>query len=370
VVNATTPDPSRPPRPVRPDFRITGQAQYDAWQARELPGIEQIRDAVVSVPVPWPGSPIRYTFSYVVATADGALVVDPGWDSDEGWTLLVEALARAGRTPEQVDGIVITHFHPDHLAMVERLRAVSGAWVGLHPADQRVLDSWRRRSEGLDPDDARAAAERDEQWLVRSGVPVEARRAMEMRPGAAGFRLPGPPFRDLVDGDELDTAAGPVQVLHTPGHTAGSITLLLPEVSLILTGDHILPRITASIDFGADHTGDPLADHYASLRRCADLATGALADVEVGPAHEYRFSGLAARCEALISAHDERSAEILDAIERVGSRLWDVAAELTWSRGWDGLNPMNRRLAMRETECHLVHLAAQGRIDGLEERSA
>ncbi|MBM9468670.1 MBL fold metallo-hydrolase [Nakamurella leprariae] len=366
MVNATTPEPD----PTRPEFRITGQAQYDAWQRREQPGIEQLRDTVWSVPVPWAGSPIRYTFCYVVTAADGALVVDPGWDSDEGWALLVETLARAGRTPEQVSGIVITHFHPDHLAMVERLRDVSDAWVGLHPADQRVLGPWHRRTQGLDPEDARAAAEREEQWLVRSGVPADARRAMEMRQGPAGFRLPGPPFRDLVDGDELDTAAGPMQVLHTPGHTAGSITLLLPEVSLILTGDHILPRITASIDFGAEHAGDPLADHYASLRRCAELATGPLADVEVGPAHEYRFSGLAARCQALIDAHDERSAEILDAISRVGSRLWDVAAEISWSRGWDGLNPMNRRMALRETECHLVHLAAEGRIDELEERSA
>src|SRR5580658_7863930 len=64
---------------------VTGVAQQRAWQAREFPPVEQVTSAVWSVPVMMPENPLRYTLAYVLLADTGVVVVDPGWESDQGW---------------------------------------------------------------------------------------------------------------------------------------------------------------------------------------------------------------------------------------------------------------------------------------------
>ena len=96
-----------------------------------LPAVEEVRPGVWSIPVPFIGNPMRYTLAYLLVGDGESALVDPGWDSDEGWEVLMAGLAAAGLRPQDITGIVVTHFHPDHLGMAARLRAASGAWVAL-----------------------------------------------------------------------------------------------------------------------------------------------------------------------------------------------------------------------------------------------
>ncbi len=59
-------------------MRVTGIAQRQAWLAREMPAIEEVRPGLWSVPVPIPFSPLRYTLSYLVTAGSELTVVDPG----------------------------------------------------------------------------------------------------------------------------------------------------------------------------------------------------------------------------------------------------------------------------------------------------
>jgi hypothetical protein len=79
--------------------RVTGTAQREAWLARTSPPVEQVRPDLWSVPVPIPGSPLRYTLTYLIAAGSGLVVVDPGWNSEAGWQALAEGLKAAGALP-------------------------------------------------------------------------------------------------------------------------------------------------------------------------------------------------------------------------------------------------------------------------------
>ena len=117
----------------------------------------------------------------------------------------------------------------------------------------------------------------------------------------------------VADGERLPIAGREVRAIWTPGHTPGHLCLHDAAAGVLLTGDHMLPRITPNISVHGERDTDPLSDYLASLAR-----TGNFAAEEALPAHEYRFRGLDVRSAALIAHHHERGAEILHVIDRLG----------------------------------------------------
>ena len=129
-------------------------------------------------------------------TTREGLVVDPGDEIDS----ILEIVARHGLT---VKAIVITHAHIDHIGGAQKLKRVTGAPVYMNAAD----DELRRRL------DVQAA------WLN-----VATPEAAEID-------------SDARDGDRLLIGASEVHVLHTPGHTQGSICLWMPGENKVVAGD-------------------------------------------------------------------------------------------------------------------------------------
>jgi glyoxylase-like metal-dependent hydrolase (beta-lactamase superfamily II) len=167
------------------------------------------------------------------------------------------------------------------------------------------------------------------------------------------------PDRLLEDGDLVPDAGRPLRAVWTPGHTPGHLCFHDEPDDLLLSGDHVLPRISPNIGL-QPHTADPpLAAYLASLER-----VGARYDsAEVLPAHEYRFAGLAHRVRVLLEHHRCRGEEILAVLERRGeATVWQIAGELTWSRGWSQVTGFMRRAAVAETLAHLQWLSQAGRV--------
>lgn len=141
------------------------------------------------------------------------LVVDPG-DEIEA---VLEIVKRHGLT---VKAIVITHAHIDHIGGAQKLKAATGAPVYMNPNDDALHGMM----------DVQAS------WL--------------------GMR---PPERveidtDAKDGDRLRVGAAEVQVLHTPGHTQGSISLWLPSEAKLVAGDTLFRDSIGRTDLPG---GDP-----------------------------------------------------------------------------------------------------------------
>ncbi|HEY9897648.1 MAG TPA: MBL fold metallo-hydrolase [Pantanalinema sp.] len=125
-----------------------------------------------------------------------AVVVDPGGDLE----LIQEVLDRHGL---KVTRILHTHAHFDHLLATGALKEARGGEISLHEGDLELYRS----------------------------VPMQGR--------LFGMTLASPPEPDRLvkDGERLEWGQGTGEVMHTPGHTPGSICLHVGDRKLVLTGD-------------------------------------------------------------------------------------------------------------------------------------
>lgn len=333
------------PRPAAGRIDVTGTAQVSAWQRRVLPSAEQVRPGLWSVPVPIPDSPLRYTLCYVFTGETSAVLVDPGWDTADGRRAVTDGLRAAGVTLRDVAGVVLTHIHPDHHGLSSWVRREGGAWIAMHRAEAETLPSriWRQHEPGLDRD-----------WLLGHGVPEDDLDLMTVNAAMlAGALELAEPDRYVADGDRLPIPGREVRAVWTPGHTPGHLCVHDATAGVLLTGDHLLPRISPNISvYASERDSDPLTAYLASLGRVAEFRAD-----EALPAHEYRFRGIDVRAADLIAHHGDRSAEIVHVVDRLAQpTAWAIAAQLTWSRGWAALHGMMRRMALAETVAHLHYL--------------
>jgi glyoxylase-like metal-dependent hydrolase (beta-lactamase superfamily II) len=330
---------------------VTGTAQRRAWRARRLPPAEQVAVGLWSVPVTIPDNPLRYTLCYLISTDNCVIAVDPGWDSGTGWRDLLRGMDAAGISADRVTGIVVTHVHPDHHGLSGRLREVSGAWIAMHVAEVETLPARIWQAGG------RQAGDRA--WLARCGVPGDIAAEITFSDDQDGpfWRMPEPGVL-LNDGDDIGMPGRRLRVVWTPGHTPGHICLYDAGHDLLLTGDHLLPRITPNIGLAPGGQGSPLGSYLGSLRR-----VGGYDSAEALPAHEYRFRGIASRAAEIAAHHDARADEIRSVIAAAaGPTIWQIAQQLTWSRGWAQITGFMRRAAVAETAAHIAYLEETGGI--------
>jgi glyoxylase-like metal-dependent hydrolase (beta-lactamase superfamily II) len=328
---------------------VVGTAQQRAWIERVMPPVERLEAGLWSVPVPIPANPLRYTLCYLIPGDDGLVVVDPGWDTDAGWAALEAGLAAAGATTADVVGIVATHVHPDHHGLSQRLADRSGAWVGMHPLEAKTLPA---RSEEFVPQSRMAG------WLCGCGASTEDVGELVGGHHRVDMAAMARPDVLLEDDAVLPLKGRTVRAVWTPGHTPGHLCLLEADAGVMLTGDHVLPRITPNISVQRGAPPDPLGDYLDSLARTRDLD-----EDEEQPAHEWRFRGLPGRVDAITAHHERRLAELLAAAHRhPGSTPWELAGQLTWSRPWAEYGGQMRIFAVTETAAHLDLLEHRGLV--------
>ena len=330
---------------------ITGTKQKDAWDRNVLPPVEQVRPGLWSLPVPIPNNPLRYVLVYAFELDDGIALVDAGWNTDDAWQALNDGLVQAGGSISDVKAVVVTHIHPDHYGLAGRVREASGAWVGLHPADAALLVGRYVETDEL--------IERMRELLALSGVPEDKLPNLaDASMGILSMVSMAAPDVLLEDDQKLDLAGWDLRTIWTPGHSPGHICLYSDRHQLLLSGDHILPRITPNISFHTQQAPNPLGDYLESLARIRYLEPE-----EVLPAHEYRFANLGARLDELEHHHADRLTEIEKALaRRPGISAWDLTITLEWSRPWEQYPDFMQRAANGETLAHLVLLESRGRV--------
>jgi glyoxylase-like metal-dependent hydrolase (beta-lactamase superfamily II) len=326
---------------------VTGTAQRQAWRDRVLPPAERVRPGLWSVPVPIPRNPLRYVLCYVFETRSGPVLVDPGWPADESWDALTAGLRQAGTEVAAVYGVLVTHAHLDHHGLASRIRAASGCWVAMHPAEERQLAKIR---------DVAAVTALNARWLDRCGVPPAEQERLFLPAGRLRDLVDLAPDRLLDDGERADVPGWEVTALWTPGHTPGHLCFVAGGTDVLLTGDHLLPRITPNISAYGDDD-NPLDDYLGAL----SLLPGYDAR-EALPGHEYRFRGIAERAGFIQAHHQARLDEVAARLAaQPGATAWEIAQELEWSRSWAETTGYLRRAALAETIAHLRSLRQSGR---------
>jgi glyoxylase-like metal-dependent hydrolase (beta-lactamase superfamily II) len=332
-------------------LEITGVDQKQAWVEKRFPSVEQTAAGWWSIPIPVPIPGLRYVLSYVIEGDDGILVVDPGWDSPEAWDALVAGLATAGHEVTDVRGILATHAHPDHFGLAAKLKEESGdAWIGMHKAE---IATFPRRFGGAEQLRGQIA-----DWWINCGIPEEEVERMDAAYGSRGSIQYIEPEVRMDDGDAIPMAGLSMKAIWTPGHTPGHLCFYDEGRKVLLTGDHVLPRITPNIGIHPQQSPNPLYEFIDSLSN-----VGAYEATEVYPAHEYRFAGIEDRTKTLIEHHEHRLAELVALMEaKPASTCYELAEGLTWSRSWDSIDSWARRSAAGETASHIFMLLFQGKV--------
>jgi glyoxylase-like metal-dependent hydrolase (beta-lactamase superfamily II) len=221
-----------------------------------------------------------------------AVVVDPG-PADEGH--LRRVTARATASGGSVNKILLTHGHSDHSAGAKRLAELTGAPVlAADPAHR--LDS-------------------------------------------AG----------LAPGDTLTAAGCDIEVVPTPGHSADSVSFLIPADGVLLTGDTVLGRGTTVIA----HDGN-LGDYLRSLDHLRTLANGLTALL---PGHGPLLPSPVETLDYYIAHRKERLAEITAALDAGDRTAADIAA-----RVYANVDPKLWAFAQWSVRAQLEYLAEQGKL--------
>src|SRR5205809_5732615 len=86
-----------------------------------LPPVERVRPGLWSIPVPLPNNSLRYVFVYAFETDAGPYLVDAGWNTDDAFDALDAGLRHAGSSIAEVQGVLVTHIHPDHYGLAGRV---------------------------------------------------------------------------------------------------------------------------------------------------------------------------------------------------------------------------------------------------------
>jgi glyoxylase-like metal-dependent hydrolase (beta-lactamase superfamily II) len=298
---------------------------------RVLPGIWRLR-----LPLPWPGVP--HGNAWALASGSGVVLVDTGIGGPGAMRQLELAFDQAGLRIEHVRLLVCTHAHSDHYGNAGPIVDAAGCELWMHPNHQHMTAR---------VDDPDKMLTRRMEVARQSGVPEEVVRQYESRRGEPiGVERVVLPDRELVNGVEVETDHGKWRVYETPGHAPSHVVLHQPDRDLLVSGDHLLGRVSLYYDWG--YTPDPAGEFLSSL----DVVEGLDARLCLA-GHARPFRDVRAHIEANRSAVNERVERVRGALADGPKTPFEIVPALV---GTDELTPMLLNWGLNETLCYLRYL--------------
>ncbi len=151
----------------------------------------------------------RLVYSYLIYGTDRIFLIDTGIASSE--EAIFDYIRKSGRRVTDISLVIQTHSHPDHIGATKTIKGETGCTVAAHPLEKAWIENV-----GLQ---ARERPVPNFESLVAGSVAVE---------------------RTLEDGDVFDLGCGlKLQIFHTPGHSRGSISILLLGYMTLFSGDAV-----------------------------------------------------------------------------------------------------------------------------------
>lgn len=318
---------------------------------RTLPPIERFVTRggrrIYRLPVEaFPGNFIAYCF--VVLGGDHPTLIDTGSGLGNSSDDLLDGLrALAADHGEalalrDLRRILITHGHIDHFGGLGFMQEQTGASVGIHALDRRVLVAYEERV---------VVASRDLRvYLDRAGVQPDLRATLMEMYGFAkrSFRSVAVDL-SLEDGGVIDG----MRFYHTPGHCSGQVCIQIDEV--LLSADHVLARTTP-------HQAPESITHYTGLGHYLE----SLSRIERVPGieltlggHEEPIADLSGRIAGIRASHERKLNRVLDTLRAAAEPMTISAIAQSLypdKHGYDVL------LALEEAGAHVEYLYERGHL--------
>jgi glyoxylase-like metal-dependent hydrolase (beta-lactamase superfamily II) len=278
-------------------------------------------------------------------------LVDTGPNSGKSLDELQQALERHGRTIEELELIVITHQHMDHLGLLEILARRSGAEVAALHLLTPYLQSF---SAGATADDEFAQS-----VMRRHGVPEELITVLGSV-GAAfrAFGSSGRVTRELRDGDALALRDRTLRVLHRPGHSPSDTIFWDERRRILIAGDHLLAHISSNPLISRPLAGTDerrpraLIDYIESMRATRELPVDLVLSGHGDPITDH-----VALIDERFRMHERRARKMLGMLADEPLSAYEIAVRM-----WGNIAVTQAYLTLSEVVGHMDLLAERGQV--------
>jgi glyoxylase-like metal-dependent hydrolase (beta-lactamase superfamily II) len=286
---------------------------------------------------------------------DPLTLVDTGPNSGTSLTVLEAALAEHGRRVEDLERIVLTHQHIDHIGLAKILADRSGAEVC---SLDRLAPWLAGYATQMEADDAFA-----EELMLRNGIPRDI--AIALRAVTASFRAWGSAVevtRPLAPGDELGFAGRTWRVHHRPGHSPSDTVFHDEADGELVAGDHLIKHISSNpllarpLDGGDGERPRALVTYLASLR-----ATREMDITVVHPGHGEPITDHRALIDERIAGHERRLRKIAGILADGPKSAFEIAQSM-----WGNVAVTQAFLTLSEVLGHIDLLLERGEVTEAE----
>jgi glyoxylase-like metal-dependent hydrolase (beta-lactamase superfamily II) len=156
--------------------------------------------------------------AYLLQTMDGLALIDAGWPVKSD--AILKAVHDSGHSTKNVRHLVLTHGHIDHAGSAAEVLQRTGARSYAHAADLDLFNQGKAEHQGTS---------------LTPGIVPKLVYLLFIKPGGLTYK-PFPIDQVIEDGERLPMAPD-VEVIHSPGHSAGHIALLLRNDGILIAGD-------------------------------------------------------------------------------------------------------------------------------------
>ncbi len=245
----------------------------------------------IELPTHYPIGPVNV----FLIKDDPLTLVDAGLNNDESWALVQQGVRDAGCEMSDIERVLLTHGHTDHVGLLRRLLDVADAKVYAHTYCAERL---------RDPEMGEALASAYIfDMLLECGVPEShIDKVREVRASFKDLRITAPVDGDLEHGDTI----GRYTVHHAPGHSPADILFVDVDARTALTGDHIIESVTPVAMLRPVAPGEPrpkmLVEFMNSLRATRELDLDVCYSGHGKPIHDHR-----AAIDTILSKQERRT---------------------------------------------------------------
>ncbi|RRJ30138.1 MBL fold metallo-hydrolase [Halocatena pleomorpha] len=290
---------------------------------------------------------------YLLQDDDAVALIDTGIATPETERALRAQLATHDIGFEQIDTVVLTHWHADHAGLAGTIQRESGATVYVHENDAPLV----RRTEQALEDFRTRQREQFEAW----GMPASERESLLSGLEVSDDLMDEPErVEPITDGDSIDVAGHRLDVLHAPGHTAGQCCFEFhaDDGLAAFGGDALLPVYTPNVG-GADVRVDRPLERYRNTLET--IATRAFE--RVWPGHRGVITDPTDRARSIIDHHRERAERVCTVVADHGpATAWETSAHLFGDL--EGIHVMH---GPGEAYAHLDHLQRHGIVTATDD---